>query len=258
MLCEQAGESSLDQEFAFYLNRRRNYANIKDVHKQVLTTLATPRGLPKLVKSIDAYREVFSDFDPFEVVEGLGNLSDDELVERVRPKHANHTNRLWRQFARGAVDGARLLTSFTNPNSLDASGFFAFVDLNAQNADDCWALAQALSEKIYGMGTVLACNFLKEVGISIAIKPDVQLIEIFSKIRLIPSSTKSLAEAPYRTFLAGQKIALANQVQPFLVDKMYWILGAGKWENSIGGVRPKLKYKYIDKVKTQILPKYVL
>ncbi len=84
-----------------------------------------------------------------------------------------------------------------------------------------------ISLEIAGIGFPLACDFLKEIGFVNFGKPDVHIKAIFKGLRLIDPNEKSTIKQDYQTFKMIDKIASANNVSSFEVDKIFWLIGSG-------------------------------
>ena len=69
-------------------------------------------------------------------------------------------------------------------NFKDADDFRGFVAQFDYNRPTRMALPLLISTKIRGIGFALACDTLKELGFLSYPKPDVHLIEVFSKLGL--------------------------------------------------------------------------
>ena len=88
------------------------------------------------------------------------------------------------------------------------------------------ALPMILAAEIYGIGYPLACDFLKELGFVDYGKPDVHVIDIFVGIGLCQPKPK-----PYQVQKVITKIADAASVTAYNVDKLFWLIGSGKFYN---------------------------
>ena len=81
---------------------------------------------------------------------------------------------------------------------------------------------------IYGMGTVLVCDFLKEVGVNFYGKPDSQIKQVFQKIDLIGKRRQEWA-----TFELFWHIAMLTGHPPAVVDKIFWMAASGRWDKTL-------------------------
>ena len=131
-------------------------------------------------------------------------------------------------FARGILSGARFLNQFAS-----VPEFLAWV----QTFDDDSkrdALALRLSEEIDGFGFVLSCDFLKELGFLDFVKPDVQVNAIVKGLKLASNTASD-----YAVVKAVRRIAKHCGKTPYDVDKLFWLVGSGRFydhKESIGRV----------------------
>jgi len=86
------------------------------------------------------------------------------------------------------------------------------------------ALPMILAAEIEGIGYPLACDFLKELGFVEYGKPDVHVIDIFVGIGLCKPKP-----SPYQVQKTITKIAEAAGVSAYNVDKLFWLIGSGKF-----------------------------
>jgi hypothetical protein len=84
-----------------------------------------------------------------------------------------------------------------------------------------------LSEMISGIGFALACDLIKELGFVRYAKPDVHLIEVFSKLGLSEAN-------PIDNFLAITRVSdicseFDATITPYKVDKIVWLICSGRY-----------------------------
>ena len=82
-----------------------------------------------------------------------------------------------------------------------------------------------LAAEIEGIGYVLACDFLKEDGFVKYGKPDIHLIAIFIGIGFCH---KGASEHEVQKVIS--QIAEAAGVSAYAVDKVFWLVGGGKFD----------------------------
>jgi thermostable 8-oxoguanine DNA glycosylase len=80
-----------------------------------------------------------------------------------------------------------------------------------------------LAKEIDGYGYALSCDFLKEVGYNAYGKPDVHLLDIFADGRIIAEKNE------FECFKAMVKMAREVGEPASVVDKVFWIIGSGKF-----------------------------
>ena len=81
-----------------------------------------------------------------------------------------------------------------------------------------------LSHEVDGFGFALACDFLKELGFLNFAKPDVHVKAI---VRGLDLSIDSGSD--YIVFKAVARIAAHCGTTPYDVDKMFWLVGSGRF-----------------------------
>jgi len=114
------------------------------------------------------------------------------------------------------------------------------------------ALPLLLILEIKGIGFPLACDFLKEIGYKEFGKPDVHIKDIFKGVGLVDQHADN-----YEVYKAIVRVANSNHVTPYNVDKLFWLIGSGKFYNNkeIGtqGSIKTNKKKFIKDTKRMLL-----
>ena len=166
---------------------------------------------------------VLCGFSPKAVIVRYG--SDDarllgQIVQEVKPTgQVRRTPRsIWPQFCRAALSGAAFLSQFDSAE--DFGKWVSFFD-NDDRARP--SLPMLLDSEIHGLGFALACDFLKELGFLNFCKPDVHLKKILVGLKLSDSSED------YPVFKAIVRIAKNNGKKPYEIDKLFWLIGSGKF-----------------------------
>ena len=86
------------------------------------------------------------------------------------------------------------------------------------------ALPLILAAETEGIGYPLACDFLKELGFVDYGKPDVHVIDIFVGIGICKKGA-----SPYHVQKIISQIAMETDVSSYNVDKLFWLIGSGKF-----------------------------
>lgn len=102
--------------------------------------------------------------------------------------------------------------------------FYVWANHFYQDKRSIAALPMIMAEEIYGIGYPLACDFLKELGFVNYGKPDVHIINIFTDLGLCVKGS-----SPYEIQKIIVQIAEAKNVSPYNVDKLFWLIGSGKF-----------------------------
>lgn len=197
---------------------------------------------------IDNLGRVLYDFHPHQVADNYKKTDASKLLETIINKlkptgKIRTTNRsLWPQFCQTVIDSAHFLKTFETAND-----FYKWADFFANDTKAKPALPLMISIEITGIGFPLACDFLKEIGYVEYGKPDVHLKDIFKALNVIDPLEKSITKQDYSTLKAIDRIAKANNVTPYAVDKVFWLIGSGNFylvEKNIG----KQKQNFIDQM----------
>ncbi len=122
------------------------------------------------------------------------------------------------------MQGAYFLKSFGN-----SANFYSWADKLFADSKTKYALPLLIALEINGFGFPLACDLIKELGYVEFGKPDVYLKGIFSELGIIDKRKMSGLRGDYLTAKAIDKIAIANNVTPYAVDKIFWLIGSGNF-----------------------------
>jgi len=196
--------------------------------------------------------KVLFDFDPHKVAKVYSKQDSEQLFDTI--KNTLHpigkmrdTNRsLWPLYCKTVIDSAHFLANF---ETIEA--FYEWANFFANDSKSKPALPMLISMEIDGIGFPLACDFLKEIGFEQYGKPDVHIKEIFKALNFINPNEKSNSKLDYECLKALDRIAKINDVSPYAVDKVFWLIGSGDFYLSdikIG----KNRNDFIEKVKNQL------
>ncbi len=228
---------------------------INTIYKQLCTSAQNRQMSNKVIGQsiggIEKLKTVLFDFDPKQVASTYSKTDKERLlktiIEQLKPKgEIRNTNRsLWPQFCQSVIDSAHFLQEFEK-----SKDFYNWADFFANDSRAKPALPLMISIEITGIGFPLACDFLKELGYVQYGKPDVHLKEIFKELNLIDPKEKSATKQDYQTLKLIDQIASENNVTPFEVDKIFWLIGSGNFylsEINIG----RNRNEFIEKVKNK-------
>lgn len=208
----------------------------------------SPKVIGNSIGGIDNLKKVLHDFDPHKVAEVYSKTGTVPLLtdikEKLKPngQFRTTTKSLWTQFAKSVIDSAHFLKSFDT-----ADDFYEWANFFASDTRAKPALPLMISIEITGIGFPLACDFLKELGYVEYGKPDVHLKDIFKALKIIDDIDKNATKQDYATLKAIDRIAKANNVTPYSVDKVFWLIGSGNFYvtgKNIG----RQKQNFIDKM----------
>jgi len=230
-------------------------SKINTIYKQLCTSAQNRQMSNKVIGQsiggIEKLKTVLFDFNPKRVASTYSKRDKVILLETIvkvlKPKgEIRTTNKsLWPQFCQSVIDSAHFLNEFK-----EAKDFYNWADFFANDSRAKPALPLMISIEITGIGFPLACDFLKELGYVQYGKPDVHLKKIFKELNLIDPKEKSPTKQDYQTLKLIDQIASENNVTPFEVDKIFWLIGSGNFHLSeiyIG----RNKNEFIEKVKNK-------
>lgn len=150
-------------------------------------------------KTDNRYEELYRCFR--EAIESNGEDSEDNS---------------WKKYAKNVCGIAAYISRFDSAE--DMLTYFN----RAKNVDERIALADEISSEIPQWGFKMACNWLKDIGISGFAKPDTVLSYIFTNLGLAEKDDKNVDKL---IFKAINQMADDNQTPTFVVDMVFWLLG---------------------------------
>lgn len=208
--------------------------DIRIIYKQLIESAQNKQMSSKVIGQsiggVKSLEKILYNFNPKMVVNNYSKNDKSKLlnciIEELNPAgQIRRTNKsLWPQFCQSVIDSAYFLESFEN-----VSDFYRWADFFANDFRAKPALPLMISIEIKGIGFPLACDFLKEIGYTQYGKPDVHLKDIFKALGIIDPNEKSTILQDYLTLKAIDRIATANKVTPYAVDKLFWLIGSGKF-----------------------------
>lgn len=182
------------------------------------------------------------DFNPTKVARTFANNPEgllEHIIETVNPNGQIRTTArsIWPNYCKTILSAATFFGQFKN-----GEDFYDWANHFYEDQKSMAALPMVLAAEVDGIGYSLACDFLKELGFVNYGKPDVHIIEIFSGIGLC--SQKS---SPYQVQKVIALIAQASEVSAYSVDKVFWLIGSGKFYKhpNIGSIGRK-KSQFIE------------
>jgi len=183
-------------------------------------------------------------FNPNKVEKAFANDPDRLLkhivkVLKPRGKIRKTPRSIWPKYCKTILSSATFFGQFKN-----GEDFYDWANHLYQDQRSMAALPMILAAEVEGIGYPLACDFLKELGFVDYGKPDVHVIEIFVGIGLCEKGA-----SPYQVQKIISQIASAAGVSSYNVDKLFWLIGSGKFYNhpdlGNGGLIGRNKEKFI-------------
>ena len=197
--------------------------NMKDIYHRLVDSSRNRNMMPKVIESaigkIDNLEPILEEFDPNKVFEKYG-LDWEPLFNDVQQNICGREieGKLFPQFCKSILSGAKFLIQFESVDD-----FYNFIDFFDSDDRARPTLPMMIDKEITGFGFTLACDFLKEIGYENFAKPDVHLKQIFSALSL------SETDDEYDVFKAIVRVADNVGEKPYLVDKMFWLVGSGRF-----------------------------
>lgn len=180
------------------------------------------------IGGVQSLSEVLYDFDPYKVAQAYSKHDSELLFDTVKNtlhptgKMRDTTRSLWPLYCKTVIDSAHFLSNFETIET-----FYEWAHFFANDSKSKPALPMLISMEIDGIGFPLACDFLKEIGFEQYGKPDVHIKEIFKALNIIDANEKSNSKLDYESLKALDRIAKINNVSPYAVDKVFWLIGSG-------------------------------
>lgn len=145
----------------------------------------------------------------------------DHIVKTLHPrgKIRKEPRSIWPKYCKTVLSAAAFFSQFSSGEE-----FYEWANSLYKNKRSMPALPMILAAEIEGIGYPLACDFLKELGFVEYGKPDVHVIEIFVGIGLCQPKPN-----PYQVQKVITQIAEAAGVSSYNVDKLFWLIGSGKF-----------------------------
>lgn len=235
-LPDEITENDLNKYMTVSLSKQKN---LKDVFVIFIHSAQNYQRTPKVIKFHERkskIEKILFGFDYKKIAE-----MDEERLYKTFRKTFMVTSKdskmnSWYKWSCSIVDCARFLCGFKNIPDFDR-----FVKRFDYNPETRMALPLMISTKIRGMGFALACNALKELGYVDYPKPDVHIIDICETFGL---SSRN----PYDAFEAIVRIAKDNNVTPYEVDKVLWLICSGNYYLDEIKVKSK-KEEFINELK---------
>ena len=236
-------EGISEAELKKYLSvDKKKTKDLKDVFMIFIHSAQNYQRMPNTIK-FDERREEFKDILAGYDHTKVAKMDIDALYQTFKakydPKGHNGKKNSWYKFSASIVDTAVFLCKFK-----DLKDFRVFVKRFDYNAQTRMTLPLLISTKIRGIGFALACNALKELGYEEYPKPDVHMIDICKELGLC-------GDDQYDVFEALVSIAEDNEVTPYEVDKVLWLICSGNYYMHGIKVKP-LKKDFIEKCKEKL------
>ena len=245
-LKSKVGEPVLKKHLEYYHIFRPSSMN--DIFKRMIITLKNKQGYFNFIADVDQMKTILLDFNPKKVFEKYDSEWE-KLFMDFRKRFGGsyrmdiHNKRnAWVMYSKGVLSCSKFLSNFKSVSEFDR-----FVKSFFHDEFTIASLPMLLEREIFGFGFALACDFLKELGYVQYGKPDVHLKDIFLELGVVKS------RSDYEVFKKIVKIALVVGQDPVIVDKIFWLIGSGKFHET-GMNIGKQKSEFIRYVKNKLNP----
>jgi len=217
-----------EDEIKKHLEHYQNYKPtlISEIFRKMVGTLTNKQGYENFLAKPEEVRDILFDFNPKILLEKMTNWNQlfDIFKKKFNHKYkmeVEKKNNAWVLYTKGVLSCARFISNFKDYEEFDdfITSFFSYEFTTA-------ALPMVLEKEIFGFGFPLACDFLKEIGYTQYAKPDVHIKDILNSLKLIDS------RKDYDVFKKIIKISKILKKDPVVVDKIFWLIGSGKFHLS--------------------------
>lgn len=216
-------KESLNLQFNYYHTYKP--ASLNNIFWKMISSLKNKQGYTNFIADIDEMHEILSEFNP-KIVNDFYNDKWEALFNDFKQKF-RHTYKMdienprnaWVMYSKGVLSCAKFLSNFKS-----LIDFENFVDTFSYNEFTTAALPMLLEKEIFGYGFALSCDFLKEIGYVQYGKPDVHLKDIFVGVGISKTSDD------YEVFKAIVKMGSVVGKEPVIIDKIFWLIGSGKFD----------------------------
>jgi hypothetical protein len=213
----------------------------------MLRSISNRRGMSNTIGDIENLRSYLEDFVPMQIVKKYGKKYGNNwkgIFKRIKENYKHpgemkidNPKSYWVIFCKSIVSAAHFLSQFSSVEE-----FKKFVSPFERNEYTRVALPLLLAEEVFGLGFVLACDFLKENGYPKFVKPDVHIKAIFHGIGI------SKSKSPYDIFKDVIRFSKQINKLPYYTDKLFWLVGSGNFY--LDGIQVPTKRKdFIDEIK---------
>lgn len=245
-LMEIAPPEIREGELQKYFNVEKIFKTKNEILYGLLGSLQNSQMMPNVIglwhdDRKDIFEQIFYNYDAESI---LHQYDADSLFEKFcdnfNVKNKDGKNNLWKRYSKSVISASKFISGFKAADDFDRIiSSFSFNSLSSA------ALPMILEKEVFGLGFSLACDFLKELGYSQYPKPDVHIKDIFCALGFCENND-------YEAYKAVIETARICNDTPYNVDKVFWLIGSGRFylhNIEIG----RNKKDFIDKVQKDIM-----
>ncbi|MBN1833466.1 MAG: hypothetical protein JW896_15280 [Deltaproteobacteria bacterium] len=224
---EGVTEEMIDAHLSDWKNRKPR--NISGLFRAFLLHAQNRQGMPNSIGNIDKLGFLLFDFQPRKVADSYTSWENlfDALTESgykpPGPLDKGNPKSYWVIYCKSIISIANFLASYQNMDE-----FNTFVAGFLTNEFSRLALPLLLKEELFGFGFALACDFFKEIGYTEFVKPDTHLNDIARGLGI------SQAQTDFGIFKDVEAYCKRIGKLPYEVDKLFWLVGSGRFYNING------------------------
>lgn len=217
-----------EEEIKKHIKHYKKYkpTSISEIFNKMVSTLTNKQGYRNFVAYPEEVKDILFNFNPKRLLERVTDWK--QLFNIFKKKFGykykmeiEKKNNAWVLYTKGVLSCAHFISNFKDYEEFDnfITSFFSYEFTTV-------ALPMVLEKEIFGFGFPLACDFLKEIGYTQYAKPDVHIKDILNSLKLIDS------RKDYDVFKKIIKISKILKKDPVEVDKIFWLIGSGKFHLS--------------------------
>lgn len=195
-----------------------NIKSINTIMRRMCISLQNSQYKPNVIKfekNEERFRTILFDFNPQSILKCY--QKSEQLLDKFKEEfNINVKKKTWSDYSIGIIEASKFFSKFK-----DEKDFFDYAD--SYGVGFPYMLAQ---RHIKGMKFALACDFLKEIGYTNLVKPDIHMIEI---TKALTGKTEDGDCDDAVCFDILVKTAKKEGVQPYKLDKVLWLICSGKF-----------------------------
>lgn len=195
--------------------------SLRDALRMLIICLQDYQSMPNVINyhaREQQINEILFDLDCEQIAEKwTGETLYHRFCEEFTVSNVDSPRNSWLKFSRGIVSAAQFMTMFKS--KAEFTEFLACFSYNEHTQE---ALPLLLSAKIFGIQFALACNWIKELGLTEYPKPDIHMIKVFCALGVCK-------EDQIECYRAMLKVAQVCNVTAYQLDKVIWLICSGNY-----------------------------
>ena len=199
---------------------------LEDLFRALLNAVVCTKRMKEAIGPVENLGALMQGFDPIKLNSQYeekwellaANIKDRKAVAILKGVNISDDHwAYWNMFCKSALSGACFLMQLKTVET-----FKAFVRGFENNEMTTAVLPLLLQKEVYGFTFSSACDFLAQAGFCDYIAPDSRVKALLYDIELIDSKEN------YELLKTVITIGRANNEKPNVVNKLFWIIAAGK------------------------------